>query len=793
MTINERALYIYTKCRQAGMTYAGAIGTLGNLQGETHDFDPMSCETSYLNRFGLTDAEYTRRADNDEVIYNGKKFTKDSAGYGIAQWTYHERKQNLLDFAKANGKSVGDLDLQIAFMIKEMTGHYTPTWKIVSTTNSISEAVKICVTNYEKPANQSEAIQRRTGYANNWAKIIKDGDEYKEEVKTPETETSDTPITTTGYDRKKIIALAESEVGYLEKKTDAYLDDKTANAGSNNYTKYARDLDAISGFYNGKKQGHAWCDVFVDWLFVKCFGVEAALDLLCAHMGSSGAGCTYSLNYYIRKNQFFKRGESKPQVGDQIFFGAVGNSSHTGIVYKVDNSKVYTIEGNTSGASGVVANGGGVCKKSYSLGYSSIAGYGRPNYGDGFVGDSVDTSTVQPEKPKDETKKDTTTTNLRELEYGMTGDDVKKAQELLIAKGYSVGADGADGDFGQNTYYAVVAFQKANGLDADGIIGANTWVKLLVEDKKKEEETKPKQDNIPAPAPSKTQFDRQKLLDVALAEVGYYEKKSESQLDDKTANGGIANFNKYARDLDAIKNYYYHDRKQGLNWCDIFCDWCFVQAYGLNDSFTVNCQPQYSYGAGCPQSAAYYKAQNRFDLMPQVGDQFFISDGADSTGHTGLVLEVHDDYIVSIEGNQAIKNGVDGVVKKRRYKGEFYGFGHPAYNDGYGTDDYIGDKAEVVEPAPEEPKPIQPEKKDEPIVEEKATFTPPTLKFGDTGIEVKKFQHLLVYCGIPIGNSGVDGKFGYYVSDAVKLVQSKIKRPINGIADEYVWAWLINA
>ena len=214
MTITERAVYIYNALRKAGMTYAGAIGTIGNLQGETSDFDPMSCETSYLNRFKLTDAEYTRRADNGEIIYNGKYFEKDSAGYGIAQWTWWGRKRNLLNYAKSQGKSVGDLDTQIAFMIKEMQTQYTSVWKVVSTTTDYAKAVRICVTDYEKPANQSQAISTRCAYAKAWMDIIKDEaiipDEPKDEPK---------PTVGNSFDRKKIIALAESEIGYLEKRT----------------------------------------------------------------------------------------------------------------------------------------------------------------------------------------------------------------------------------------------------------------------------------------------------------------------------------------------------------------------------------------------------------------------------------------------------------------------------------------------------------------------------------------------------------------------------------------------
>jgi len=77
---------------------------------------------------------------------------------------------------------------------------------------------------------------------------------------------------------EKLLTIAAAEVGYLEKKDNSHLDDKTSNAGNKNWTKYARDLDTI-GFYNGKKNGYAWCDVFCDWCFVKAFGVENALHM----------------------------------------------------------------------------------------------------------------------------------------------------------------------------------------------------------------------------------------------------------------------------------------------------------------------------------------------------------------------------------------------------------------------------------------------------------------------------------------------------------------------------------
>ena len=175
----------------------------------------------------------------------------------------------------------------------------------------------------------------------------------------------------------KVIAVAMNEVGYLEKRTNAQLYDKTANAGTNNYTKYANDIDTkYPNFYNGKKNGYAWCDVFVDWCFIQAFGVDNAKKLLNQPDKSLGAGCGYSANYFKQIGRFF----TSPQVGDQVFFGNASNVKHTGLVYAVDRYKVYTIEGNTSGASGVIANGGGVCKKSYDINSNSIYGYGRPNY-----------------------------------------------------------------------------------------------------------------------------------------------------------------------------------------------------------------------------------------------------------------------------------------------------------------------------------------------------------------------------------------------------------------------------
>ncbi len=215
---------------------------------------------------------------------------------------------------------------------------------------------------------------------------------------------------------EKLIQTAKNEIGYLEKRTNSQLDDKTANAGYNNYTKYARDLDNI-GFYNGPKNGYAWCDCYVDWCFVKTFGVDMAMKLTGQSKGCAGAGCTYSAGYYKSMGRFYTK---NPQPGDQIFFGtSQSNMTHTGIVTKVSGGRVYTIEGNTSSAAGVVANGGAVRDKSYALTYPSIQGYGRPRWD--LVGESG--APVSTEKAVDYQGK-VTASALNCRDYPVSGDVV---------------------------------------------------------------------------------------------------------------------------------------------------------------------------------------------------------------------------------------------------------------------------------------------------------------------------------------------------------------------------------
>lgn len=151
--------------------------------------------------------------------------------------------------------------------------------------------------------------------------------------------------------------------GYLEKASNYNLDSKTGNAGYNNYTKYARD---VNSWGQPGCQGQAWCAVYQFWICVKIFGLAKALQI----MGGGFYNCT-SITNHAKKNGTW---HTTPKLGALIIFR---NGAHIGRATKVTSTQVYTNEGNTSkgGTNNVVANGGCVADKVYTRNYSGIDGY----------------------------------------------------------------------------------------------------------------------------------------------------------------------------------------------------------------------------------------------------------------------------------------------------------------------------------------------------------------------------------------------------------------------------------
>lgn len=148
---------------------------------------------------------------------------------------------------------------------------------------------------------------------------------------------------------------------YLEKRTNAYLDDFQKNAGYNNYTKFARDVDSWG---QPGCQGQPWCAEYQFWKLAKVLGITKALQI----MGGGFYNCV-SITNWAKKNGTW---HSTPKDGALVIFR---DGSHIGSVRSYSNTYIYTNEGNTSSAAGVIANGGSCRNKRYLRSDPVIDGY----------------------------------------------------------------------------------------------------------------------------------------------------------------------------------------------------------------------------------------------------------------------------------------------------------------------------------------------------------------------------------------------------------------------------------
>lgn len=266
-----------------------------------------------------------------------------------------------------------------------------------------------------------------------------------------------------------VLDTARSQIGYVE--------------GSNNNTKYGAEYGLN---YN------PWCVMFIWWIFKN----TGASDLF--YGGGKIALCSALYNYHRNQGQAVSRNSLKS--GDIVFFDFSGrgvDTDHVGIVEAANGSTVTTIEGNTSsGSSGSQANGDGVYRRTRSISLISCAyrpaysGSGSSssvnNQGGGYMSGYSTRNFVRDVQERIGAGIDgiVGSETMAKVPLLSTSNNkrhpvVRTVQVKLFSLGYKLPTYGADGDFGSETRSAVIAFQAANGLSADGIIGTNTWTKLL--------------------------------------------------------------------------------------------------------------------------------------------------------------------------------------------------------------------------------------------------------------------------------------------------------------------------
>lgn len=159
---NERTIWDFFKAK--GLTDAGTAGILGNMYAES-GLNPKNLQNSYETKLGYNDESYTQAVDNGSYT----AFSSDSAGFGLAQWTYWSRKRDLLAYAKSCNKSIGDLNMQLEYLYIELSKSYKSLLKLLKTTNSITEASDAVLTQFERPANQGSAVKlKRQTYSQNY-------------------------------------------------------------------------------------------------------------------------------------------------------------------------------------------------------------------------------------------------------------------------------------------------------------------------------------------------------------------------------------------------------------------------------------------------------------------------------------------------------------------------------------------------------------------------------------------------------------------------------------------------
>lgn len=157
----DNAQKIWDKLISAGLTPAGAAGLMGNLYAES-GLNPQNLQNSFEKKLGLSDADYTAAVDCGAY----GSFVTDGAGYGLAQWTHPIRKKGLLLHARIQECSIGNLDMQVGYLLQELQSMFPTVWDELRTSDNIWTTSTSVLLKFERPADRSGAnCARRAGLA----------------------------------------------------------------------------------------------------------------------------------------------------------------------------------------------------------------------------------------------------------------------------------------------------------------------------------------------------------------------------------------------------------------------------------------------------------------------------------------------------------------------------------------------------------------------------------------------------------------------------------------------------
>lgn len=306
---NEKKIWDFLMAK-LGNAY-GAAGLMGNLDEESR-LNPMNLEDGYEKKLGLNDKTYTEGVDNGTY----KKFCSDSCGYGLAQWTYGDRKKALLDYARSVNKSIGDLDMQLEYLFIELEG-YKSVIKVLKTTKSVKEASDIVLVKFEKPKDQSDSAK---------AKRAKSSQKLYDKYATGNQPKAE-------YNRSTVANIMRSWLGRHE-----------SDGSHKPIVDTYNDIKPLPAGYK-MKYTDAWCAATVSAAF-HAANYDDIFPSEC------------SCNRMIAKAQkmaiFVERDDFVPNIGDCVLYDwedsgygdNVGQADHVGMVIGVSATRFTVIEGN---------------------------------------------------------------------------------------------------------------------------------------------------------------------------------------------------------------------------------------------------------------------------------------------------------------------------------------------------------------------------------------------------------------------------------------------------------------
>lgn len=333
-TTNEEKIWNYL-VEKIGNKF-GVAGLMGNLQAES-GFSPINLQNSFNKKLNISDEDYTMLVDNN----NYPDFVKDSAGYGLAQWTYYTRKQNLLDFARARKSSIGDLEMQLDFLMSELLNGYKGVLNGLKSASSVKEASDIVITQFERPKDQSDTAKNKRA---SLGQAIYD--KYIKEVNKKM------------YERQKVVDLVKS------------WDGKKESDGS--YKSIIDIYNSVGPFPRSTKMqyGWAWCACTWSALAKKLGYTEIMpVEISCREI----IKIAQSMGIWVENDSYV------PKPGDAILYDwedngvgdNTGNPDHIGTVIEVYGSYMVIEEGNYSDS---------VKRRTVSLNGKFIRGFITPKY-----------------------------------------------------------------------------------------------------------------------------------------------------------------------------------------------------------------------------------------------------------------------------------------------------------------------------------------------------------------------------------------------------------------------------